>query len=176
VLLDKLAVFTRELGHFPLRGELRRKARLDESFPADSVWSRTFGEKGRLVDAVRDHCQTRPDWADVVRLLPDAVVSATPRVLPSVAQTTKASTGFVYLMKSGRHYKVGHTKSVARREYELGIKILIPPKVLHKIETSDPAGVEAYWHNRFRDKRGEGEWFNLDASEVDEFKRWRQIV
>lgn len=85
------------------------------------------------------------------------------------------ATAFVYLMKSGRHYKIGRTNSPGRRSWELGIKIPIPPQTIHSFETDDPVGVEAYWHKRFEAKRGEGEWFNLNADDIAAFKRWRQI-
>jgi hypothetical protein len=65
---------------------------------------------------------------------------------------------------------------VGRREWELGVKIPIAPKAINSIETDDPAGVEAYWHRRFADKRGEGEWFNLDANDIAAFKRWKRII
>jgi hypothetical protein len=84
--------------------------------------------------------------------------------------------GYVYLMKSGRHYKIGRSSSVGRREWELGIKIPIPPSTIHSIETDDPSGVEAYWHRRFAEKRGEGEWFNLSAADIAAFKRWKKIA
>ena len=83
---------------------------------------------------------------------------------------------FVYLMKSGRHYKIGRTSSLGRREWELGIKIPIPPKTIHSIETDDPVAVEAYWHKRFSDKRGEGEWFDLSPEDITAFKRWKRII
>lgn len=87
-------------------------------------------------------------------------------------------TGYVYLMKSGRHYnyKIGRTISVGSRERQLAIKIPISPTTIHSIETDDPMGVEAYWHRRFESKRGEGEWFMLSNEDVKAFKRWKKIV
>jgi hypothetical protein len=79
-------------------------------------------------------------------------------------------------MKSGKHYKIGHTNSVGRRGREFAIKIPVPPTTIHSIETDDPTGVEAYWHKRFAEKRGEGEWFALSPEDVKIFKRWRRIV
>jgi hypothetical protein len=81
----------------------------------------------------------------------------------------------VYLLKSGRRYKIGRTNAVGRREYELGTKLPEESRTIHVIPTDDPAGIESYWHSRFASKRVRGEWFELDVSDVQAFKRWKHM-
>jgi hypothetical protein len=173
-LIEKYIALTRELGRLPLEGELRRKARQDSAFPSHSSFAR-FGGKQKLLETIAAHCRKVNGLADILSLCegrentlpPDPVAR---RVEPKIA------TEFVYLMKSGSHYKIGRTNSVGRRCSELAIKIPVPPTTIHSIETDDPVGVEVYWHRRFADKRGQGEWFVLSPGDVKAFKRWRKIV
>ena len=160
----------KELGRVPLDGEVRLKAKKDKSFPSHSVFSR-FGGKAKLLAALREHSKDRPE---ILSLLPSSTVKA--GTDGTVSKSRKFDVGYVYLMKSGRHFKIGRSNSVGRREWELGIKIPIPPSTIHSIETDDPPGVEAYWHRRFAGKRGEGEWFNLTADDIAAFKRWKRIA
>ena len=79
--------------------------------------------------------------------------------------------GFVYLIKSGRYFKIGKTNSAGRREYELAIQLPEKTTTVHVIQTDDPGGIEAYWHNRFAAKRKNGEWFDLSPKDIAAFKR-----
>jgi hypothetical protein len=175
VLLQKYISLMRELKKFPVVGEIRRKAKSDKSFPSHTVFDR-FGGKERLIEAVVGYCHNNPGFEDILELCVDRKRSTIRGTEEGNETGSKVSTGFVYLMKSGRHYKIGRTNSLGRRQSELAIKIPVPPKTVHNIETDDPVGVEAYWHKRFNDKRGEGEWFDLSPDDVRAFKRWKRIV
>ncbi len=83
----------------------------------------------------------------------------------------QAASEYVYLMKSGRHYKIGRSNSTGRREYELAIQLPESVELIHRIRTDDGVGIEAYWHSRFSDRRLNGEWFALTTEDVRIFKR-----
>ncbi|MDX2251439.1 MAG: GIY-YIG nuclease family protein [Nitrospira sp.] len=175
LLMQAYTGLIRELGRVPIEGEIRRKAKDDKNFPSHTSFSR-FGKKEELIDAAAQFCAKRTDLNDVLSILErrERPSRKSPALDPDAG--SNVTTGFVYLMKSGPHYKIGRTNSVGRRTSELAIKIPIPPKTIHHIETDDPVGVESYWHKRFEEKRGEGEWFNLSAEDVKAFKRWKRIV
>ena len=79
--------------------------------------------------------------------------------------------GDVYLIKAGRHYKIGRSNAAGRRERELAIQLPERAVRIHTIRTDDPAGIEEYWHRRFADRRKNGEWFALTAADVASFRR-----
>jgi hypothetical protein len=91
--------------------------------------------------------------------------------VPEESEPEEGEIGFVYLIKSGRFYKIGRSNSVGRREYELAIQLPETPSTVHVIKTDDPNGIENYWHNRFASKRKKGEWFELSAADISAFKR-----
>ena len=149
-LLDKYAQLALELGRLPVRGELRVKAHNEVGFPSYQAFDR-WGGKPDLVKRLIKYCQDKSQYQDVLRLC--AEFAAHGRANVSNADVSAGGTGFVYLIKSGRFYKIGKTNSTGRRGYELAIQLPEKAVQIHIIETDDPAGVEAYWHTRFRDKR-----------------------
>ena len=170
-LLEKLIALIRELGRYPIRAELRMKRRNDSAFPDDVVFSRRFGRQHEVAARLVKYCLAGDGYEDVLAICqPRAVqlraTSDDPTPLHSSEQV-----GSVYLLKSGRYYKIGRTNAVGRRERELAIQLPGRTALIHDIKTDDPAGIEAYWHRRFQDRRKQGEWFTLTAQDVSAFTR-----
>jgi len=166
-LVQKYIALIRELGHIPVSGEVRLKRRSDASFPSHNVFSR-FGSKSQLVSKVLSYCSNHEGFDDIAQLC----VNLIPNDEPTPEDDARAEEiGSVYLLKSGRHYKIGRTNAMGRREYELAIQLPEKVKRVHEIRTDDPVGIEAYWHTRFASKRTNGEWFELDGSDVTAFSR-----
>jgi hypothetical protein len=180
-LLERYAQLVRELGHLPVRNELRMKAHRDPTFPNDKTILARVGARDRAVPRVIEYCLQTGGWDDVVALCrawqeEDAATKARPEATGRSEKAGKAVVlGHVYLLKFGRHYKIGRSNAVGRRERELAIQLPQKGNVVHQIATDDPPGIEAYWHRRFEAKRGNGEWFNLTAEDVAAFRRRRSM-
>ncbi|MHC4397531.1 MAG: GIY-YIG nuclease family protein [Planctomycetota bacterium] len=169
-LIQKLIELIQELRHFPTSPERRLKAYQDKDFPANKTFSRRFGNKCDLIKSVLKYCEDHDINDDVTDICKAAVAKAKPRLRQST-ESKEIEFGFVYLMKSGKYFKIGRSKCAEKREFEL--KILLPEKLelIHKIKTDDPIGIEKYWHDRFKDKRKGGEWFDLSPNDINAFKR-----
>jgi hypothetical protein len=82
----------------------------------------------------------------------------------------------VYLVKSGKHYKIGRSNHAGRRSNDSTLRLPERLEVIHTISTDDPAGIERYWHTRFADRRLDGEWFALTMGDISAFKRRRRFM
>ena len=117
-------------------------------------------------------CEGRPDFDDVLTIVTPLVKSAHATAAQDTSETRNdAIVGYVYLLKSGKHYKIGRANSTGRREYELKIQLPERATKAHEIKTDDPVGIERYWHERFAERRQNGEWFALTKEDVSAFKR-----
>lgn len=167
-LLERFVQLAKELRRLPTDKDLRLKAYNSTEFP-DSRTFQKFGSKAELVGRVLEYCRTREGYEGIVALCEGHVSRRD--VSAAESAPVEAEIGFVYLMKSGKFYKLGRSNAAGRREYELGIQLPEKLKTVHVIRTDDPPGIEAYWHNRFEAKRKNGEWFDLDPADVSAFKR-----
>jgi hypothetical protein len=169
-LIERLVSFTREIGRFPVHGELRLKARTDKTFPNDKTFDR-LGNKAEKVRRVLDYCYSKNGYEDVIQICEGLGRSKTNPVKEN--EDDDSEIGYVYLIRSGRYYKIGRSNSAGRRGYELAIQLPEKAVTEHVIKTDDPIGIEAYWHKRFGDRRKNGEWFTLTAKDVRAFKKRR---
>lgn len=166
-LLERLIELIRELGCFPVYSEIRLKSNRDSTFPTDRTFAR-FGAKQDLVGHVVRYCESHPGREDILRICSQTAPSS---VVPAEPPDNGEEFGFVYLLRSGRFYKIGKSNAAGRRERELAIQLPEKAATVHVIRTDDPGGIEAYWHNRFAEKRMNGEWFALTPADVKAFRR-----
>jgi hypothetical protein len=149
-------------------------------FPSHNALRRHLGSKQDRLKAALTFLSESGSTSKALEIIQSAL-DAMPLV-PASAEVEEIDiagnlmTGFVYLMKSGKYYKIGKTNSIDRRQYEIGLHVAEGVEPIHSIETDDPSGIEAYWHNRFKDKRMNGEWFNLSASDIRAFKLRKKFM
>lgn len=168
-ILMRIAELTRKHQKLPVRGEFKLARRQDATFPSHSTIA-SLGTKPKLIELLRDYVQRHSEFADIVVHLPDV------EEIQELEESENRNAadlvdGHVYMVKSGRHYKIGKTYSVPRRHREIALELPEKPDVVHSIRTDDPDGIEKYWHSRFAQKRTNGEWFSLSADDVRAFKR-----
>ncbi|HEY3756628.1 MAG TPA: GIY-YIG nuclease family protein [Opitutaceae bacterium] len=170
-VIAKLVGFIRELGRYPVKGELVMKSRSDQSFPSTGAFRRR-GDKSQLRAKVVDYCQRHDGFGDVIRIC-EAVAEPQNGDTTEPRRNGDSATvlGDVYLIKSGRYFKIGHSNASGRREREIALQLPDKAGIVHVIKTDDPRGIEEYWHRRFAEKRKNGEWFDLDRAELAAFKR-----
>jgi hypothetical protein len=166
-VLEALAQFVVRLGKWPTENQLSLERRRNREFPSLSVLRRML-RAGNVKEKLLAHCAGREDLASVRDL-----VGQLPQLDAGNDSVNRAPVqGFVYMMRSGRRYKIGYTNSPNRRFREVRIELPDPTHIVHTIETDDPAGIEGYWHRRFASKRvRDTEFFELDSSDVAAFKR-----
>jgi len=170
-LLEKLASWIKNNGHFPVKTELKMETHRDKTFPSHNTFNR-FAPQHNLITRLLNFCAERTGYEDVFKILEplSKQVEETPE---EQKPDSGAVFGYVYLMKSGRYYKIGRSNAAGRRERELQIQLPERAKVIHSIKTDDPVGIEQYWHKRFEDRRcrKDAEWFELTSQDVASFRR-----
>ena len=167
VVLRRFAELALEQGGAPTEADLNLKRKDDPSFPGKGLFRR-WGSRDALLGAVANYCEGIAEFGPVFELLNKTSSHRRDQRFGSLRIN-----GFVYLLRSGKNYKIGRTNAAGRRLRELAIQLPQKPNTIHVIETDDPEGIEEYWHRRFAEKRKGGEWFMLNADDVRAFKKRR---
>jgi hypothetical protein len=175
-LIRHLAALTRKIGRYPTIPHMRMERRTNPDFPADRVIARRLGGRKDQLALLHDFIERIPEFADIAAMLP--ALTDKPVVEPTHADERGAQPvpGYIYLVRSGKFHKIGRSNDHGRRTYEIGLQLPEKLEVVHTIETDDAVGIERYWHERFRDRRRNGEWFVLTKADVAAFKRRRSFM
>jgi len=167
LVLDKYAEVCRHYGKPPSRAELRFYARETPNFISHNTFAKHFGSKDGVIAALRDRAIERGE-KDLVAILPGVKASQASKAIPDSSSVPE---GWVYLLQSGNHFKIGRSDELEKRVKQISIALPEKVELVHAIKTDDPPGIEGYWHRRFADQRANGEWFKLSHADVKAFKR-----
>lgn len=75
--------------------------------------------------------------------------------------------GWVYVIKCGDHYKIGMTRNLKSRTSCLGVLLPQKTELVISVESGDYSKTEAELHQKFNDRRVNGEWFALTDDDLD---------
>ncbi len=163
-----VATFIERIGRWPTYDDLARERKRDSSFPGMKVIT-PLRKSGALAKLIVTLGETDKQFAKAASIAKERIPAVT--VDEETGQNEKVK-GYVYLLRSGRHYKIGKSNDPSRRWREVRLELPDETHQVHTIPTDDPTGIEAYWHDRFAAKRIRNtEFFALDASDVQAFKR-----
>lgn len=171
-LEERIIPVIRRLGKYPTQSEMRLQHFENPEVPYNYL------KKRRRDDFIRTlvrYCEKTPGYDDILDICRPIIDKFNEPEAEGLINNSTAREGQVYLYKRGKYYKIGYSKDPVRRGKEMRADSPDPLKFIHSIPTNDPSGVEAYWHNRFKSKRIEGEFFKLDRKDIDEFKRWKRM-
>lgn len=90
----------------------------------------------------------------------------TEKSTPKVDITKRKKHGYVYFVQCNNQVKIGLSKQWTERVKAYGVLSPFVATVLHVIETDDCVCLEKHFHNKFANKRVEGEWFSLSEQDI----------
>lgn len=178
-ILEKLATIITNLGYFPIRDEINVQARTVPDFPVWQTIANRFGGMPETAAALLEYGR-KTENQTLTKLCEDRLKREELRPVPAVSAQSKpkASFGFVYLKYSPslRLYKIG--KAIDPNKRGAGISLLLPEDLVakHEIKTDCPYILEKYWEHRFRPKKKQGEWYDLNSHDVEIFKMRREFI
>jgi hypothetical protein len=167
-IAEAVAVLIERDERWPTQDDLRRERARDRSFPSLRVIKphRKSGALAKLIVALGE----TPGQFAKASMIARKHLSAEMETVD--AGPNERVKGYVYMLRSGRRYKIGKSTDPSRRYREVRLELPDETHQVHTIPTDDPTGIEVYWHQRFSAKQIRNtEFFALDANDVQAFKR-----
>lgn len=122
-------------------------------------------ERYCLDDLFAEHLGTAIDTPRAAR------VPASPTSAPRRSSSWNRTPGHIYVLKSPYGYKIGKTVNMRDRLRLFGVKLPFVNSLEYSFYTDDYTAAERSLHQQFASKRLEGEWFSLDAADLDCIRR-----
>lgn len=175
-ILQVLAKLVRKKGKYPTVSEILIEKKTQQAVPTPKALARKLGPKTEAIKKLYEYCLSKEEYADVSVILArefnQSAVENASLDKGSSARGLKPS-GYVYLVKSGKLYKIGQTANRWQRMSQLDRQTVEGiDQLIHTIYAYDDApGIEAYWHRRFKEKSVRNEIFNLSADDIRAFKK-----
>jgi len=166
-VLVKIVDACRTFGKVPTYAEMDEYRRINPDLPGNKIIAKHFSDRAGLVLALSNLAVTNEEFSDLKALLPRQI----PFARESASRSNRTTDGFVYLIKSGAYYKIAQTETIETPPNQTSTALAIKTVIVHTIRTDDPQGIEAYWHNRFKQKRTTGGWFNLSPADISAFQK-----
>ena len=180
LLITSLLGLTRKLGRYPTKYEMSLERRSNPDFPSIGPIMRA-GTKSEWVPKLLEYCGMHDGNEDIERILLVTSVPVRP-AKPATEPDGSDVGGIVYLILAGGYHKIGFTSALYRRASQIANGHPNGAELIHSFETDDARGIEAYWHNRFAEKRvkgvniASGEWFLLSRSDVAAFRKRKRFM
>lgn len=99
-----------------------------------------------------------------------------PRRPPNIEYYPKRQVkGYIYMLSGGGYFKIGKTTDLSVRSRQIGLQLPFEITLVHSISTNNIDEAEKYWHDKFKSKRQNGEWFSLVDEDVNEFSSVQEM-
>jgi len=172
-LVMRVAQLTLELGHYPTRADVGLWRQTHPDMPLHKTISARIGGRREVLRRLLALSDSDASFAELQEICGPLVENVDGT--PTGREVGSGGLGFVYLIRMDKWHKIGCSSDILRRTGEIRITLPVRETLVHTVETDDPFGVERYWHQRFADRRTNGEWFDLTTEDVRAFKKWRRI-
>lgn len=99
-------------------------------------------------------------------------LSCWPPETSSVMQDTPDRSGYVYVVQGGKYHKIGQCVDINKRLSQFSPKLPFRSEIVYTFKVSNRYKAETFLHLIFKEKRSNGEWFELTSTDLAWIQQW----